>query len=144
METFESPTTLKNGNHILTPAKLCPAKSCICNYHNAMHTQKLLKRHYISQTFLIISVLTHIHTSAKCCICTMPVQVMTHYWPNQTWPLPQKNCNKKIKAMENKHNTYKPSALPPNSRAYSSFVILQYKGSYMFNTSREHFILWLN
>jgi hypothetical protein len=66
---------------------------------------------------------------------------MSLYWPNQTSPLPQKNCKKKIEAKENKHNTYKPSALPPKSRADSSFVISKYKGSYMFNTSREHFIL---
>jgi hypothetical protein len=68
---------------------------------------------------------------------------MSHYWPNQTSAPPplSKNCNKKIEAMENKHNTYKPSALPSNGRADSSFVILKYKCSYMFNTSREHVIL---
>jgi len=144
METFKSPTTMNNDNHILTPAKLSPVNRCICNYRNAMHKQKQFKRYYISQTFLIISVLTHIHTLAKCCICTMPVQVLR---PCHTTGLikhhhnPPKNCKKKTEAMENKHNTYKPSALPPNSRAESSVVILIYKCSYMFNTSREHFTL---
>jgi hypothetical protein len=46
----------------------------------------------------------------------------SHYWPNQTSPLPPKNHHKKIEAMEKKHNTNKPSALSPNSRADSSFV----------------------
>lgn len=72
------------------------------------------------------------------------IKTMSHYWPNQTSPLPPKNCNKKTEAMENTHYTYKPSALPPNSTADSSVVISKYKCSYMFYTSREHFIPCLN
>jgi len=43
METFKSPTTMKNDNHILTPAKLSPANRCICNDHKAMHIKTIKK-----------------------------------------------------------------------------------------------------
>lgn len=65
METFKSPTTMKNGNHILTPAKLSQLNSCKCIYHNAMHIKKKMVLHFPD-------LLTY--TLAKCCICTLPVQ----------------------------------------------------------------------
>lgn len=100
METFKSPTTMKNGNYSLTPAKLSSANSCICNYHNAMHTQKWLKRYHISQTFSIISVLTHIRTLAKCCICIMPVHVLRPCHSTgliKHHPSPKKTARRRLK-----------------------------------------------
>jgi hypothetical protein len=117
METFKSPTTMKNCNHILTPANLSQLNSCIRIYHNAMHIKKMVLH--------FPDLLTH--TLANCCICTLPVQ---ESWPCHTTglikhqPHLQKTTVRRSKLRRTNIILYsQAAALSPNSRADTFFVI---------------------